>query len=186
MVQLQKVAVLVYYHIDLRRRGLVIQLQGKGDLPLSRAAHAPAAGHAAHLQNGLLPAQHPGKGRVDLIAHGGKVGQRRGLVRQVGVVLVALRDILHPGIPDPLGVLQHKTVSLLQTGRQRDAYHHGAVAAHPQMQLLYLFAHQLVLNALHAAQLGARLCRHLRPCSASGGQGAAAPAPRRQTAARSR
>ena len=46
------------YHIDLRRRRLVIQLQGKGDLPLSRAAHAPAACHAAHFQDRLLPAQH--------------------------------------------------------------------------------------------------------------------------------
>ena len=114
VVQLQKVAVLVYYHIDLRCRGLIIQLQSKGDLPLARAAHAPAAGHAAHFQDRLLPAQHPGKGRVDLIAHGGKVGQCRGLVRQVSVILVPLGDVLHPGIPDPLGVLQHKTVSLLK------------------------------------------------------------------------
>ena len=52
-------------------------------------ADAPAAGHAAHLDGGLLPVQDPGKGRVDLIAHGREVGQRDILVGQRRLPLLA-------------------------------------------------------------------------------------------------
>ena len=153
MVGLQKVAVLMHYHIDLRRRGHMIQLQRKGDLPLCHKAHAPPAGHAAHFDNRLVPAQHSGKGRVDLIAHGRKIGQRCFLIRQRPRFLRCAPHGTFPGLLHPVGACGHKTVCRFCTCPQGDAHRHGAILPHTDVQVLDPFAGQLVLDAACRAQL---------------------------------
>ena len=136
----------MHYHIDLCRLGHIVELEREGDLALRHVADAPAAGHAAHFDGGLLPAQHPGKGRVDLVAHGREVGQGG---RLVGQLLLPLFAGSLPGLcgPYPLRLGNDVGVGGFQRRAQGDAEGHGAVPPDVEVEPLDPPPRQLIGDA---------------------------------------
>ena len=150
----------MHYHIDLCRLRHIVELEREGDLALRHVADAPAAGHAAHFDGGLLPAQHPGKGRVDLVAHGREAGQGG---RLVGQLLLPLFAGSLPGLrgPYPLRLGDDVGVSRFQRRAQGDAEGHGAVPPDVEVEPLDLPPRQLIGDAPGHSQHHA-LFLHLR------------------------
>ena len=151
-------AVFMHDHIFHRCPRLQRQPGGQRNTLLFHIAHAPPAGHVPHLQLGRLAAQHPGKGRIHLLADGLKQRQALLLRGRRAVLLFAGGPGHLLFCPDhPAHSLGHKGVRLVRAHLHGHAHGHRAVPTHPQVQILHLFSNKFIFQPRHPANLACHL-----------------------------
>lgn len=145
VVGMHKMAVFMHDHIFHRCPRLQRQPGGQRNTLLFHIAHAPPTGHVPHLQLGRLAAQHPGKGRIHLLADGLKQRQALLLRGRRAVLLFAGGPGHLLFCPDhPAHSLGHKGVRLVRAHPHGHAHGHRAVPTHPQVQILHLFSNKFI------------------------------------------